>query len=188
MALFFYSVKVYTHFKQLIRTSVSALSLCVILNFPAHSQNNQIYSFGYEPEKIYLQLDGKVYTTDKTIWFKAIVTSASDHILTKLSGVLYVELIDPGEKILEKKLIKLDNGIGNGFFDLNQSYSEGSYLIRAYTEWNKNFGTDFYFHEYVQVFASSAKAKADPISNITLIEKGNNESMLTASFRPLSDR
>src|SRR5664280_848794 len=87
-------------FKQLIRNSISALSLCVILNFPAHSQNNQIYSFGYEPEKIYLQLDGKVYTTDKTIWFKAIVTSATDHILTKLSGVLYVELIDPNEKII----------------------------------------------------------------------------------------
>ena len=184
--LFIYFVKVYTHFIQLIRTSISALSLCVILNFPAHSQNNQIYLFGYEPEKIYLQLDGKVYTTDKTIWFKSIVTSASDHILTKLSGVLYVELIDQSEKILEKKLIKLDNGIGNGFFDLNQSYSEGSYLIRAYTEWNKNFGSDFYFHEYVQMFAPSAKVKADPISNITLIEKGNNERRLIASFDPLA--
>ena len=81
-------------------------------------------------------MDGKVYTTDKTIWFKSVVTSASDHTLTKLSGVLYVELIGPDEKIIEKKLIKLENGIGDGFFDLNQSYSEGLYLIRAYTEWN----------------------------------------------------
>jgi hypothetical protein len=177
---------IYSHIKQLVRTSISTLSLCAILNFPAHSQNNQIYSFGYEPEKIYLQLDGKVYTTDKTIWYKAIVTSASDHILTRLSGVLYVELIDPNEKIIEKKLIKLDNGIGNGFFDLNKSYSEGSYLIRAYTEWNKNFGSDFYFREYVQVFAPSVKVKAEPISNITLIEKGNNESRLTASLDPLA--
>lgn len=184
--LFIYSVKVYAPFKQLIRISFSALSWCLILNFPAHSQNNQIFSFGYEPEKIYLQLDGKVYTTDKTIWFKSIVTSSSDHILTKLSGVLYVELIDPNEKILEKKLIKLDNGIGNGFFDLNNSYSEGSYLIRAYTEWNNNFGSDFYFQEYIQVFASSTKVKADPISNITFIEKGNNEGQLTAYFDPLA--
>jgi hypothetical protein len=137
-------------------------------------------------EKIYLQLDGKVYTTDKTIWFKAIVVNAADHVPTKLSGVLYVELIDPNEMILEKKLIKLDDGIGNGFFDLNQSYSEGRYLIRAYTEWNKNFGSDFYFHEYIQVFATSAKVKTDPISNIKLIENGNNESKLTASLDPLA--
>jgi uncharacterized protein YfaS (alpha-2-macroglobulin family) len=159
MVLFIYSVKVFAHFKQLIRTSISALSLCIILNFTARSQNNQTYSFGYEPEKIYLQMDGKVYTTDKTIWFKAIVTNASDHTLTKLSGVLYVELIGPDEKIIEKKLIKLENGVGTGFFDLNQNYAEGTYLIRAYTEWDRNFGTDFFFKEYIQVFASKPKVK-----------------------------
>jgi hypothetical protein len=173
-------------FKQFLRISVLTTLLCGTLTFPTRSQENHNYSNGLEPEKIYLQLDGKVYTTDKTIWFKSIVTSASDHSLTKLSGVLYVELIDPNEKIIEKKLIKLDNGIGNGNFDLNQSYSEGLYLIRAYTEWNKNFGTDFFFKEYIQVFSPSAKVKADPISNITLIEKGNNESRLTASLDPLA--
>jgi hypothetical protein len=175
----------YNLFKQFIRISISTISLCVILNTPARSQENHIYSYGPDPEKIYLQLDGKVYTTDKTIWFKSIVTRANDHNLTKLSGILYVELIDPNEKIIEKKSIKLENGIGNGFFDLNQSYSEGIYLIRAYTEWNKNFGSDFFFKEYIQVFAPSAKVKADPISNITLIEKENNERRLTASFDPL---
>jgi hypothetical protein len=184
--VFIYSVKVFAHFKQLIRSVISALSLGAILNFPAHSQNNIIFSSGYEPEKIYLQLDGKVYTTDKTIWFKSIVTSASDHCLTKLSGVLYVELIGPDEKIIEKKLIKLENGIGDGFFDLNQSYSEGLYLIRAYTEWNKNFDTDFFFKEYIQVFAPSAKVKADPISKIKLVEKQNNERQLIAYFDPLA--
>jgi hypothetical protein len=38
-------------------------------------------------EKIYLQLDSKVYTTDKTIWFKSIVTNAIDHTPTTLSSV-----------------------------------------------------------------------------------------------------
>jgi hypothetical protein len=183
MLLYIYSFKVYIHFKQLINTSISALSLTVILNFPAYSQNNQIYSFGYEPEKIYLQLDGNVYTTDKTIWFKAIVTNASDHNLTKLSGVLYVDLIAPDEKIIEKKLIKLENGIGNGFFDLNNNYAEGTYLIRAYTEWDRNFGTDFFFNEYIQVFAPTKKTKAEPISKVTLVEK-NNKRQLIAYFDP----
>jgi hypothetical protein len=131
-----------------------------------------------------MQLDGKVYTTDKTIWFKAIVTNASDHNLTKLSGVLYVELIGPDEKIIEKKLIKLENGIGTGFFDLNQNYSEGTYLIRAYTEWDRNFGTDFFFNEYIQVFAPTAKMKPEPISNVTLVEKKDKKRQLIAYFDP----
>jgi hypothetical protein len=171
-------------FKQLIRTSISALSLGIILNFPAHSQNNQKYSFRYEPEKIYLQLDGKVYTTDKTIWFKAIVTNASDHTLTKLSGVLYVELIGLDEKIIEKKIIKLENGVGTGFFDLNQNYTDGTYLIRAYTEWDRNFGTDFFFNEYIQVFASTVKVKTEPINNVTLVEKNDKKRQLIAYFDP----
>src|SRR5664279_4507670 len=149
--------------KQLIRNSISALSLCVILTFPARSQNSQIYSFGYEPEKIYLQLDGKVYTTDKTIWFKSIVVNADDHAPTKLSGVLYVELIGPDEKIIEKKVIKLENGIGDGYFDLEKNYPEGSYLIRAFTEWDRNFGPDFFFNEYIQIFATESKMKTEPI-------------------------
>jgi len=88
--------------------------LFLIFNFAAQSQENHLNSYLPEAEKIYLQLDGNVYTTDKTVWFKSIVTNASDHNLTKLSGVLYVELIGPDEKIIEKKLIKLQNGIGTG--------------------------------------------------------------------------
>jgi hypothetical protein len=30
-------------------------------------------------EKIYLQLSTNVFTTDQTIWFKAILTTAFDH-------------------------------------------------------------------------------------------------------------
>lgn len=172
--------------RQVTRIFISTVSLLAILNFPARSQSQNSYSFGCEPEKIYLQLDGKIYTTDKTIWFKSIVTRAGDLSLTKLSGVLYVELIGPDEKIIEKKLIKLENGIGNGFFDLNQSYPEGIYLIRGYTEWNKNFGPDFFFHEYIQVFSPSVKVKTEPISNIKLVEKQNNERQLIAYFDPLA--
>ncbi len=171
-------------FRKTFRISVLALSLFVILKVPARSQAPHIYSIGPEPEKIYLQLDGKVYTTDKTIWFKSIVTNASDHHLTNLSGVLYAELIGPDEKLIERKLIKLENGIGNGFFDLNKDYPDGTYQIRAYTEWDRNFGTDFFFNEYIQVFSSSEKVKKEPIYNVTLLEKKDNKRRLTACFDP----
>ena len=176
----------YALLKRLIRIPISIILMCLILNSTARSQDNHKNTYGFEPEKIYLQLDGKVYTTDKTIWFKAIVTNSSDHNLTRLSGVLYVELIGPDEKIIEKKLIKLENGIGTGFFDLNQNYSEGTYLIRAYTEWDRNFGPDFFFNEYIEVFASTAKVKTEPISNVTIVEKKDNKRQLIAYFDPFA--
>ena len=169
---------------KFIRVIVLTVPFSFLFASPSQAQHNDIYSNSYLAEKIYLQLDGKVYTTDKTIWFKAIVTNASNHTPTKLSGVLYVELIGPDEKVIEKKLIKLENGIGDGFFDLNQNYSDGTYLIRAYTEWDRNFGTDFFFKEYIKVFASNAKEKTEPINNVTLVEKNDKKRQLIAYFDP----
>jgi hypothetical protein len=174
----------HTPLKKLIRIIVLLVLSSVFIPSYAQSQLNDIYSNSYLAEKIYLQLDGKVYTTDKTIWFKAIVTNASNHTPTKLSGVLYVELIGPDEKVIEKKLVKLEKGIGVGFFDLNQNYSEGTYMIRAYTEWDRNFGTDFFFNEYIQVFAPTTKMKTEPISNVTLIEKKDKKRQLIVYFDP----
>ena len=161
------------------------VSLSVILIIPVLSQSSSSYSLSTFAEKIYLQLDGKVYTTDKIIWFKAVVTNAYNHEPTTLSGVLYVELIGPNELIVEKKILKIENGIGEGFFSLNRRYSEGLYLIRAYTEWNKNFDNDFFFEEYIHVFAPASEVKEDPISEITLIEEQNNQRRLNVSFNPI---
>ena len=136
-------------------------------------------------EKVYLQLDGKVYTTGNIIWFKSIVLSARNHVPSSLSGVLYVELISSDKTILEKKLIKLENGIGQGFFNLDESYPQGTYLVRAYTNWNRNFGTAFFFEEYIQVFTDKERGKVKPINNIKLIKEGINENRLEANFHPL---
>ena len=144
------------------------------------------YSPASFAEKIYLQLDGKVYPTDKIIWFKAVVTNAVDHTPTSLSKVLHVELIGPDERIIETKLIKIEKGIGEGFFDLNQYYPEGVYLIRAYTEWDKNYGDDFFFKEYIRVFAPAAKAKTEPFNKVVVTEKQGKGQHINAIFDPLA--
>ncbi|HBL77769.1 MAG: hypothetical protein A2W90_02325 [Bacteroidetes bacterium GWF2_42_66] len=176
----------YPFLKKLIQVTVAGILFLVFPACPSWSQSNNIASHASLAEKIYLQTDGKVYTTDKTIWFKAIVTNAIDHAPAILSGVLYVELIGPDERIVERKLIKLAKGIGNGFLELDQRYPEGVYQIRAYTEWNKNFGTDFFFTEYLRVFAPSANQKPDPMPNVTLVKEQNNERRLNAYFNPLA--
>ena len=170
--------------KPLIQTRIKILLLFTFTSLLSVAQQKEVVSNAAFAEKIYLQLDSKIYTTDQTIWFKAIVASASAHIPTKLSGVLYMDLIGPQEKVIEKKIIKLKDGIGNGFFDLKPEYIEGQYLVRAYTAWNKNFEDDFIFKEYIQVFQTSEKAKINPISNITIIDTPDRLRRLNASFDP----
>ncbi|HTE30373.1 MAG TPA: hypothetical protein VK666_08365 [Chryseolinea sp.] len=169
-----------------VRTYILIIFGCVVISFPSRAQDVKYSSYASLAEKIYLQLDSKVYTTDQTIWFKAIIANARDHTPTNLSGVLHVELIDPNEKIVERKLIRLERGIGDGFFQLNQGYAGGPYLVRAYTEWDRNFGSDFFFKEYIQVFPSSAKVKPNPIRNVTLVQGQNNERRLNVTFDPFA--
>ena len=137
------------------------------------------------PEKVYLQLDNKVYTNDQTIWFKSIVTNAGNHVPTRLSRVLYVELISPSEAVMDRKLIKLENGIGSGAFTLNEKSSEGFYLVRAYTKWNMNFDPAFIFKTYIRVFSSSVNKDSGPVSSVTLIKKEDNKRLLKVSLDSL---
>jgi len=88
---------------KLMQTRIKVLLLFTFTSLLSVAQQNEVVSNAAVAEKIYLQLDSKIYTTDKTIWFKAIVTNAAAHIPTKLSGVLYVDLIGPQEKSLKRR-------------------------------------------------------------------------------------
>src|SRR5687767_432271 len=81
----------------------------LLFSFSSFAQLRNQFSFDALAEKIYVQTDNKAYTNESTIWFKAIVTDAVELAATTLSGVLYVELIGENERVLEKKLIKLEN-------------------------------------------------------------------------------
>ena len=50
------------------------------------AQNKKDYKQTALAEKIYLQLDHEIYTTDKTIWFKAIIVNAATHSTDLSSG------------------------------------------------------------------------------------------------------
>jgi hypothetical protein len=124
-------------------------------NWFLYSQDNEAFTNQSMAEKVYLQLDNDIYANDDTIWFKAIVLNAVSHNLNFNSNIMYVDLISFEEKIIESKIIKLKEGIGEGYFDLNIANPEGVYQIRAYTEWNKNFGGDFIYSQYIQIYRDS---------------------------------
>ncbi|GAB5525393.1 MAG: TonB-dependent receptor plug domain-containing protein [Roseivirga sp.] len=151
-------------------------ALWLVLGLQANAQS-RVVSKGALAEKIYLQTDGELYTNDQTIWYKAIVVNAANHRPSRLSGVLYVELIGANALISDRKIIKLQDGIGTGYFQLDESLKPGAYMLRAYTEWNKNFDADFHFTKYIDIYAQADKATADPFGEINLIEQGGSYSV-----------
>ncbi|ANW96050.1 hypothetical protein AXE80_07065 [Wenyingzhuangia fucanilytica] len=169
------------------RITIIFLNLLLLTIIKTYSQEKpplKIASKNAYAEKIYLQPVSTVFTTDKTIWFKAIVTDL-EHLPTKLSAVLHVDLIDFDKNIIDSKLLKIENGVTDGYFDLNEELPSGRYLIRAYTEWNKNFSDDFISQIYVDLYAPKEIKQEDlAIREITLQETENEQYQISAKAFP----
>lgn len=101
-------------------------------------------------EKAYLQTDRTYYSAGEDIWFSAYLVNAKGTSLTSSSSNLYVELVNPGAAVLDKKIIRLEKGLGRGDFRLD-SIPSGWYNIRAYTNWMRNFGNDFVFQKSIYI-------------------------------------
>lgn len=160
------------------------LFIHILFTISCFSQENKSSLNTYVAEKIYLQLSSSVYATDQNIWFKAIVIDSENHMTNRLSGLLYVDLIDCNQQIIQRKLVKLDEGIGKGSFELQEDYVQGRYLIRAYTEWNLNFGEDFIFKSYINLYDVEKGKNKNPFESLAVKEKSTGQFFLTGKLRP----
>ena len=110
------------------------------------------FSNAIPQEKVYLHFDNTSYYQGDHIWFKCYVTSAQ-HQLSELSKTLYVELLNPGGEVVDKRILKIENGQCHGDFTLNQlTFYSGFYEVRAYTKYMLNFGEDIIFSRLLPVF------------------------------------
>ncbi len=102
-------------------------------------------------EKVYLQFDKPYYAVGDDIWFKAYITVGPEHKLSALSGALNVELINEQDSV--KKWIKLPvtSGVTWGDFALSDTLQAGNYRVRAYTNWMRNAGEDYYFEKSIAI-------------------------------------
>lgn len=96
-------------------------------------------------EKLYLHLDKPFYAAGDNLWFKAYLMEASLHHLDSQSRVVYVELVDENKNIFKREMLFAQGGVTFGDFQLPDTLQEGKYAIRAYTNYMKNAGEDFFF-------------------------------------------
>lgn len=96
-------------------------------------------------EKLYVHLDKPFYAAGDNIWFKAYLVEGSFHSLDSQSRTVYVELIDKHKTVFKRQMLYAGGGLTFGDFQLPDTLQEGNYAIRAYTNYMKNFGEDFFF-------------------------------------------
>jgi len=118
-------------------------------------------------EKVYLQLDKPYYTLGDTLRFKSYLLDADLLTPSIRSGLLYVELDDESAKMVRQIMVPVVAGLSWGDMPLTAgNIPEGSYTIRAYTNWMRNFGEDYIFKK-----------------NIYLSRANNTSTLIKADFK-----
>ena len=104
-------------------------------------------------EKVYIHFDNTSYYQGDPIYFKCYVVTSSQLQLSQLGKTLYIELLNPGGEIVDKRILKIENGQCHGDFTLNQlPFYSGFYEVRAYTKYMLNFGDDVIYSRLLPVF------------------------------------
>jgi TonB-dependent SusC/RagA subfamily outer membrane receptor len=127
----------------------------------------------YPQEKVYLHLDKPYYAIGDDIWFKAYILDSRTAAPSTISNILYVELVNERDSIKKQIKLQLQSGITWGDFKLTDSLSEGNYRIRAYTQWMRNAGPEFFFDKTIKIGNSWAnKVFITTTNQLSKDEKG----------------
>jgi TonB-dependent SusC/RagA subfamily outer membrane receptor len=102
-------------------------------------------------EKAYLHTDRTYYYAGDDIWFKAYLIESFSGLPSGLSNSLHVELISPASQIISSHIIRIDSGLGHGDFKLPEDIKTGSYFLRSYTNYMRNFGDQLFFNKEITV-------------------------------------
>lgn len=142
------------------------MALCFLLSLTLHGQDDNalgrlkqyvgnVATFNrlFPQEKVFVHTDNTGYFVGETIWFEVYVLRADQAAPTDISGVLYVELVDPFGEVTQTHKIKLENGRGGGQIPLDRLRADGFYELRAYTRYMTNWDAEGVFSRVIPIFA-----------------------------------
>jgi len=101
-------------------------------------------------ERVHLHRDKSFYLPGDTIWFKAYVVDEAN-LPSKASGILYVELIDAKDSLINRLTLPVLNGISFGNAPVDIKNSKGLYRLRAYTRVMDNASPASFFDQVVKI-------------------------------------
>jgi len=100
-------------------------------------------------EKIYLHTDREDYVAGEMVWFKAYLYA--ENIPDTLSTVLYTELYNADQKLINRVVLPILEGDSFGDITIPDSSLSGDYFLRAYTPAMLNHDGEFIFSKKIRV-------------------------------------
>lgn len=119
----------------------------LLLGLPGISQDSLM---NYR-EAVYLQTDRDLYVVGEQVWMKVYKMDALDRTPDNFSQVVYMELINQAGYPVNQVKLYLPQESGSAAFILSDTLSSGNYLLRAYTNWMKNYSARDFSYRTISV-------------------------------------
>lgn len=116
-------------------------------------------------EKPFVQTDKLYYYSGETIWFKSNMLYQNPIMADSLSQVLYVEVFSENKERISTGTFTINNGASHGHLKLPNNLNKGNYVLRAYTNWMRNFGETDFFYQAIPVLDLNEKVIGPVASN-----------------------
>lgn len=110
-----------------------------------------VYRDSLWQQKVNLHTDKDIYMAGENIWLKSYLLNASSFMPDSVSKEIYVDLIDFSNKHVQSIILRNKGGFSQGNILINDTLAEGNYQLRAYTNWMRNFDTDFFYNKTIKV-------------------------------------
>jgi hypothetical protein len=136
-------------------------------------------------QEVYIHTDREEYIAGEPVWFNAYLFNRLSLHLSEESSIIYVELLNSLNLPVLQKKIKIEKGTGPGMISLPDTLSTGKYLLRAYTNWMKNFLPDNCYMKEIIIYNSISSrrvigmadkgviaGKKEPAANSQMSERG----------------
>jgi hypothetical protein len=103
------------------------------------------------PQKIYIHTNKNQYHAGDAIWFKSYLLDGINHVPVNTPANLYVDLVNSSGVLMERRILISEEGFAEGDISLPREIPDGNYMIRAYTNWMRNFGEEFYYTKHIYI-------------------------------------
>ena len=139
------------------------ISIFFILNqselFSQQTENWLDRSNPIQYRKLYLHTDREYYFLGDSVWFKAYYLDGQTNQFVSGYYSMYAYLVDKSGQTISNQVFPIDNGETAGNMIIPDSIEPGEYLLRAFTDFQRSFGEDAFFHKVLNI--SKVKSSSD---------------------------
>jgi hypothetical protein len=105
----------------------------------------------YPLEKLYISHNQPFYAPGDTLYGKLFMVNGRSHQYFKGSPIVYIDWIREDGTFLDSLIIKVEKGVADLTIPIRSTYKAGRYLLRAYTQYQKNFDIAYIFQKEIKI-------------------------------------